>query len=317
MAGRVVRPLADGAALEGEQRVQGVLAGRLDGVREVRRPARVEAARPGRAGVAPHLLVEAGLAVDRADLAQVVAQDVGVVDAGVDGDRAVLLHVAPRRDDDPVAAVDAGLEHQARRPDRAVVDQGADQPVDRVAAVVLGDRDDLAGALGRLDDPVAAAQRDGQRLLAQEVQPGLQAGEGDGVVRAGVGRDAGRLDLRHLAGHRRDVGEDARPAPQQLGGLVGQEVGVLLVQIADGDQLDVREAGPVERCDAAQVPTAHAAAADERDLEAVRHRNPPGRTSPPTAARRDIGCADILSCEERGDVVIAAPPLLAGEGAGG
>ena len=50
--------------------------------------------------------------------------------------------------------------------DGAVVDQGADQPVDRVAAVVLGDRDDLPGPLRRLHDDVAAAQGDRQRLLA-------------------------------------------------------------------------------------------------------------------------------------------------------
>ena len=50
-----------------------------------------------------------------------------------------------------VAAADAGLDHQARRADGAVVDQRAGQAVDRVAAEVLGDREDAAVLARRLD----------------------------------------------------------------------------------------------------------------------------------------------------------------------
>src|SRR3712207_5763114 len=93
VAGMLLDPLPDRPALEGDEGVQGILAGRLDLVREPRRPARVEAAGPRRAGVAADLLVLAALPVDRAELAQVVAEDVGVVDPDVQSDRPGVLHV--------------------------------------------------------------------------------------------------------------------------------------------------------------------------------------------------------------------------------
>ena len=114
----------------------------------------------------------------------------------------VLLHVAPGRDQDAVAPADARLDHQARRPDRAVVDQRADQPVDRVAPVVLGDRQDAARAAG----PSRSARLQPRTVTASgfshsTCRPGLQAGDGDRVVRAGVGRDVGGLQLGDLARH--------------------------------------------------------------------------------------------------------------------
>ena len=61
--------------------------------------------------------------------------------------------------------------------DGAVVDQRAGQAVDRVAAVVLGDRQDLAGPL-RAASTIRLQPRTvtRQRLLAQEVQAGFEAG---------------------------------------------------------------------------------------------------------------------------------------------
>src|SRR5262249_59535513 len=99
----------------------GIRAGGLDLGREGGRPAAVEAARPGRAGVVAHALVQARLAPDQLDSAQVVAEDVRVVDAGVECDRAGLLHVPPGRDGDAIAAADVRLDHQAWRADGAVV----------------------------------------------------------------------------------------------------------------------------------------------------------------------------------------------------
>src|SRR5262249_25575331 len=69
VGGVVVDPLPDRAGLERDVGVERVVAGRLDLLRIVGRPARVEAARAGRAGVVADLLVQARLAEDEPDLA--------------------------------------------------------------------------------------------------------------------------------------------------------------------------------------------------------------------------------------------------------
>ena len=102
--GVVVDPLSERAVGEGDQPEDGVLAGGLDGWRQVGRPLLVEAA--GTGGLADHarLLEEAGLAEGADGVAEVVLQDVGVVDAGVERDGAGQLLVPPGGDDDAYRA---------------------------------------------------------------------------------------------------------------------------------------------------------------------------------------------------------------------
>ena len=80
------------------------------------------------------------------------------MDAGVERDRARHFHVAPRSDDDAVATADLGVDDELRLADRAVVEQGADEAVHRVAAKVLSHRQDPATLRGSGDDAVAAAR---------------------------------------------------------------------------------------------------------------------------------------------------------------
>ncbi len=99
-------------------------------------------------------------------VAEVVLQDVGVVDAGIERDRAGHFHVSPRGDDDAVAATHIRLHDELRLADRAVIQERAHQPIHRVAAIVLGYRQNPATLRGRGDDAVAAAYGQRQRLLA-------------------------------------------------------------------------------------------------------------------------------------------------------
>ena len=121
-----------------------------------------------------------------------------------------------------IAPADGGLHDELGLADRPVVDQGADEAVDRVAPVVLGHGEDLAAALRRGDDAVAAADGQRQRFLAEGVQTQIEEVGGDAVVRAGVGRAVGRLQAVRLPRHGRHVGEDGRPGAEEIVGLVGQ-----------------------------------------------------------------------------------------------
>src|SRR5581483_5481913 len=84
-------------------------------------------------------------------------------------------------------------------------------------------------------------------------------------------RDVGGLKLGQVADHLGDIGEDARSGAQQLLGLVGEQVGLLRLQVAGGDQLHVALRRAVECSHAAQVAAAHAAAADGGVRDPRRH----------------------------------------------
>ena len=120
------------------------------------------------------LLEQAGLPVGGRRVAEVVLEDVGVVDAGIERERAGQLHVPPGRDEQAVPAGDGGFHDELPVADRAVVEQGADEAIDRVAPEVLGDREDPAVPLGRLDHGVAAADGQRERLLAHRVQAEIE-----------------------------------------------------------------------------------------------------------------------------------------------
>jgi hypothetical protein len=56
-------------------------------------------------------------------------------------------------------------------------------------------------------------------------------------MEAALDGDVSRLDLGHLADHLADIGEDAGAGTEQILGLVGQEVGLLLLEVTDGNEL--------------------------------------------------------------------------------
>ena len=84
--------------------------------------------------------------------------------------RVGLVAVPPAEVVGAVAHVEQPLEvHRADLPD--LRQQLLDLLVHRVEAVVEGDRDPLAGAPLRLEDPLAARHVDGHRLLGDDVAP--------------------------------------------------------------------------------------------------------------------------------------------------
>ena len=152
------------------------------------------------------LLEEARLAEGGGRIAEVVLEDVGVVDAGVERQGAGELHVPPGRDEHVVASADEGFHDELALADRPVVEQRPHEAVDRIAAEVLGDREDASVPLRGVDDRVAAADRQRQRLLAHRVQAEIEQRHADAVMRRRVGRAVGAdqsLDLRATSARRR------------------------------------------------------------------------------------------------------------------
>ena len=139
---------------------------------------------------------------------------------GVDRHRGAVLHVAPDGHGDAVAPPDAGLQHQAGLADGAVCEQGSGQAVDGVAPEVLRGGEDPPRPRGGLDQEGAAPDGDGQGLLAQDVQPGLQAGLAHRVVEAALHGDVRGAQLGHRAHGLLDGGVDGRAGSRVAGGRV-------------------------------------------------------------------------------------------------
>ena len=144
---------------------------------------------------------------------------------------------------DAVAAADVGFGHELAVADGAVVQERAHESVHRVATVVLGHRQDAARLLGGFDDAPTAPDGERQRLFAQGIQAQFEQLGGGPMVRAGVGRAVGGFEAVHFADHRFGIAVDARPFAEQFVGLVGQILGVLTVQIAHGDEVEVHMRG--------------------------------------------------------------------------
>src|SRR5687767_3890885 len=85
---------------------------------------------------------------------------------------------------------------------------------------------------------------------------------------ARVGGHIDSAQVGDLAGHLLDVGEDLGPRAEQLLGLVGKVVGVVLVEVTDRNQLEVVLAALGEGGGAVQVTATHAAASDGGVLHA-------------------------------------------------
>src|SRR6185437_2374754 len=76
----------------------------------------------------------------------------------------------------------------------------------------------------------------------------------------------------HGPDHRVQVVEDPRALAELLSRFVGQIVGILGIDVADGDEVDVAKVRAVKRGDAGQVSPSHAAAADDGDRNALQGR---------------------------------------------
>ena len=113
---------------------------------------------------------------------------------------------------------------------------------------------------------VSASGFSHMRVEAQVEQLG-----GGVVVRAGVGRAVGRFEAVDLAHHPLGVAEDARPFAEQLVGLVGQILGVLRVQVAHRDQVEVHVRGVRQLRQARQMAPPHSATADNCQPNRILH----------------------------------------------
>ena len=241
MTGVVLDDVADHTAGEGQRPVQRVLGSRLELGRRLPLPLRVgvggidrvRAATRGR--VAADRFMQPGHRVGGVDGAQQVLQHVGVVDADVQQDAAVLAAVPPQADQHPVAAAHAVLNDQPRRADHAGIQQRTGQPAHRVAAVVLGHAEDGRGCRRRVADSPARGHGRRHRLLDQDVQSALQRLHRHDVVRA---RNAGDVHRLHAVGmqipERRHHG---RPRAEGRLRFIRERCRVRLHRVAGCDQI--------------------------------------------------------------------------------
>ena len=112
-----------------------------------------------------------------------------------------------------VVAADVRLDHQMKLPEESLFEHGAGEAVRGIAAVVLRGRQHCAGSCSGVDDRPARADGDPERLLADDVQPLVEGGNGDEVMDGRIGDDVERLDGAALD-QLRVVGEDRRARPK-------------------------------------------------------------------------------------------------------
>ena len=166
------------------------------------------------------------------------------MNTSVEGDGPVQLLMPPGRDHHGVATTHGRLHDELPLANGPIVEQRPHQPVDRVAAEILRHRQDLATALRRVDDAVAASHRQRQRFLTERVQAELEELRGDAVVRTRISRAGGSLQPLEFGHHRRRAGKHRRPLPEHLLRFVGQVRGIAFVRIADSDEIDRLKSTP-------------------------------------------------------------------------
>ncbi len=191
MPGIVVDPLPDRAVLEVEDAEHGILAGGLDRLGEVLCPRLPEPAGAGAGSPLTDLLEETRLSESRRRRAEIVLEDIGVVDAGVEGQRARDLHVPPGVMNMLLRPPTDRFHDELPLTDRLVVQQRADQPVDRVAPEILGNREDPSVSPCGVDDQIAAPDRQGEGLLAHRVKPEIEQRDADAMMCGRVGGAVG------------------------------------------------------------------------------------------------------------------------------
>jgi len=185
------------------------------------------------------------------------------VDTRIEGNRPGQLLVPPGRDEKGVASADRGLHDELPLADGSIVEQCAHQPVDRIAAEVLRHGQDVSTSLGGADDAVATADGQRQRFLTEGVQPQVEEIAGHPMMRPGISRAGGRLQPVGLPDHGCRIGEDGRSAAEERQRLIGQIVGVALVQVAHRHELDGTFAAARQLRQPRQMPPPHPPAADD------------------------------------------------------
>src|SRR5438132_14314824 len=139
MASVMVHPLPECTIRKGDLAEDSVFASSLNTFWHCGGPLRIEPARSVCRTPNPRAFEKPHLAECALRVAEVVLQNVSVVDARVERDRSAELHVSPGGDDDAVASADLRVHDELRTADRSVVDQGANEAVDRIAPKVLSD----------------------------------------------------------------------------------------------------------------------------------------------------------------------------------
>ena len=216
---------------------------------------------------APHRLGDQAGAIHGGDVAEVVADDVGIVHADIEADAAMGTGVAPGRDHDAVVPAHGDLRHQVHVAEQAGLEHGAGQPVGRVAAEIFRGGQQRAAVRGGVDHGAAGAHGQAERLLAQHRFARREHRQHHGEMRGDVGG--------HVEGSDAGVGDgiiqtnvDGRPAAQQALGGIGRTRGALRAGVADRDEVDRGESRRGQGGKAKNMPLPHAAASDEADRHA-------------------------------------------------
>ena len=145
----------------------------------------------------------------------------------------------------------------------APVDQRLGEPVHRIAAVVLGNRERLAGAGGGVRHERAGLDRKAHRLLDADVDSRVERAHRKLVVHSSVGGDVQNIDARPVVEHFAKVGVNDRLPAKQVFSLPGNVSGGRVVTVADRNQLKRPERIRSLRY-SVNVPKPHAAAAYKR-----------------------------------------------------
>ncbi len=98
--------------------------------------------------------MRAGLGIETRNRAEEIFHNVRKVDADIEQDAALVFHVPPDRNEHFVVTTHGVVDHQAWLADSVRFDQGFDQSIDRVTAVILGHADDQFVRIGRVLDNV-------------------------------------------------------------------------------------------------------------------------------------------------------------------
>ena len=205
--------------------------------------------------------MESRLGVDVRHRTHEVLQDVREVNAHVEQQAADVLQVPPHRDQHLVAAAGRVVDHVAGRSDHAGVQQGLGEPVYRIAAVVLGDRQDAPGPVRGFAHEAASADRETHGLLRHHVpSPGRRVGA-HRVMETRIGADVDGLQVAgvHFVQTRDHRGTDA----EMVFDVTGQGFGVLRLRVAGHHGFEPAEARTVQFGQAIEVPVPHAAAAHQ------------------------------------------------------
>ena len=150
--------------------------------------------------------------------------------------------------------------------DKTFPDNITQQPIHRVAAIVLGYRQNSPAALDGVDDFLSPGHGVAQGLLQLHVLAGLQQGNDYGIVGQIAGDDIGGFDLVVGCQGLFRRGVDRRDVPQQFSGSGSSAFGLLASEVADAAQIQGTGADAREFGIAAQVALTHHAAADEDEV---------------------------------------------------